>query len=656
MPAVGIDLGTTSSAVALLKGRPVVVEDVIGNRTLPSAVGWDPDLEHLVVGHVAKSNPDLYRTVLSIKRKMGSDERVQIGPHSWLPEQVSAEILKVLKKQVEEKTGEEVTEAIITVPAYFQLAQKAKTIEAGNLAGLKVQQLLEEPSAAIMAYGPQDDEKILVYDLGGGTFDVTLIDCFAGALTTKAVFGNNFLGGDDFDHRLVDHFRAVLKQKQGVTLDDKDRQAFAILKKAAENAKIEMSRMPGTRISIPRVVEVQGRPIGLEMVIKTADFDAMIRDLIQNTLTEVEKALNHARLDKSDIDTILLVGGSTYYPLVRKMVRDFFGKEPNTKVNPDLAVAMGAAASLLQEAPRVGGRHTIVVGFLPDRTPEKTVTVCGRTTPKSQVRITGGAQPSSAVADDEGEYTIEVPLKNGSNQFVVTALSPRGDRATTEPEPVQFDPKSRFQEEPPPPPAPILSRGLSISHGLTVGRHFLRDIASVIMEAQSELPCEAISEQFATAADNQRELKGLILEGDLPLATLNTQLAEISLKLPPNVPANEQVIVTFTVDENSRLTAELEVPGVHRKGQVTVNLKSPAAQVHIFQQLENLLTVVGSRIRKEERSVLDSLRASIEDLSADFRRAQDDGDAEAVGNAYDRLRASAQKLRVKMEEMQKKYR
>jgi molecular chaperone DnaK (HSP70) len=655
MAAVGIDLGTTNSAVAILKGRPVVVEDRMGTRTVPSAVGWDSDLDELVIGVDAKNSPEVYNTILSVKRKMGTVERIRVGPHNWLPEEVSAQVLKLLKKQVEDKTGEVVTEAIITVPAYFNMAQKAATLKAGELAGLKVQQLLPEPSAAVMAYGPQQDEKILVYDLGGGTFDVTIIDCFAGALTTLAVTGNNFLGGDDFDRRLMDYFKDLFKKAHGVTISEDDRRAMSLLKKAAEEAKIEMSRKSGARVAIPKVLESGGRPLGLETVVKTAEFNAMIRDLIQNTIKEVEKALELAKLDKSAITTVLMVGGSTYYPLVQDTVKQFFGKDPNRSVNPDLAVALGAAGSLIQ-GPIDERRHVVTVGFIPEKTPEESLEVRGRTTPQSRLRVTGGASPATGTADASGEYSVQVPLKRGINALVITSVSPKEEKATMEAEPVLQDAAAVRQEEPPAPPASVLSRALSISHGSSLGGgRVINDMASVIMAGQSELPCQQTNEGFCTSRDNQQEIEGLVLEGDLPIAGLNTKLAVINLKLPPNVPEGERVVVHFTIDDNATLTAELEVPSVNRRGKVVINIKSQSEQVHLYQQVEDLYTRAGGKMRPEEKAQVEQARVAVEDLAQEFNQAREGNNADAVWDAYNRLKDVARKLKEKVEGMLKKY-
>lgn len=648
MTAVGIDLGTTNSAVAIMKGRPTVVEDFTGQRWIPSAVGWDPDLEELVVGIDAKLNPDIYGTVLSVKRLMGTQERVTIGPRQWLPEEVSAEVLKVLKQQVEEKTGEKVTEAIITVPAYFQMAAMAATKRAGELAGLEVQQLLAEPSAAVMAYGPQDDEKILVYDLGGGTFDVTVLDYFAGVITNKAVFGNNSLGGDDFDQRLMNHFVEIIKRDQGVSLNlNDDPKAKSILKKHAETAKIEMSRKKGARVQIAKVMEVDGRPIGLETTVKTEEFNEMIRDLVEGTFAEVEKALEHAELSKTDIDTILLVGGSTYVPLVQTMVKDFFDREPNKSVNPDLAVALGAAASLVDTVPT--DQHVVTVGHVPETTPATEIEIEGRTTPASKISVTGGMDAVSTEADEEGHYCVAVPLNHGMNTLTVTSVSPENERASIVPEPVVHDPDAEERDAPPAPPAPRLARGLCISCNLQAGSGRDIDHAALILTPQTELPCNFSARHFSTRVDNQQELRGEIVEGDLPLPELNTKLGEINLSLPPNIPAREQVVVHFSVDESYILTAELEVPSVNRRANVEINLKSSSTRRHVFDELEDALTRNGDHIRPEERASIQQARVAVEDLSNEFREVEDNGDGDSLWGCYERLQSAVSKLRSKMQ-------
>jgi molecular chaperone DnaK (HSP70) len=660
MFAVGIDLGTTNSAVAVLKGRPVIVEDNFGNRTTASAVGWDADLEELLVGQDAKENPDMYGTVLSVKRKMGTDERIAIGPHRMLPEEVSAEILKALKQQVEEKTGEEVTDAIITVPAHFQMAATAATKRAGELAGLNVRQLLEEPSAAIMAYGPSEDEKILVYDLGGGTFDVTIVDCFAGTLKTLAVFGNNHLGGDDFDSRLVQHLIEIAKKEHGMTIAEDDPVIVPRLKKAAEQAKIVMSRKKGAKIEIPTLGP--GTTHGLSTLVKTEDFEAMIRDLVETSMGEVEKALNHAKLDKRDVNTILLVGGSTYVPLVQRSVEEFFGRKPNKEVNPDLAVSLGAAQSLVATnfGPSDDGgpeRHVVTVDNVPPETPDDSLEIEGRSSAGATIRVTGGAESVETVADDEGYYSLDVPLKAGaSNALVIVATHSDGRIAKLEAEPIVQDENAAEPKELVEPPASRLSRALSISHALPLGDgKIVSDCASSIIPPQSDMPKEVSRGGFCTSQDNQRELMCMILEGDLPLASCNARLAELRLQLPPNVPKNEPVTVIFTIDENKVLTAEIEC--MNRRGQVIVDLKSPTEQRHLFDELENLANRIGNKIRPEEKARIEQRRITLEDVAQQIRNAKDDSgtDPARLFESFERFRKESIALREEMASAQRKY-
>lgn len=658
MFAVGIDLGTTNSAVAILKGRPVIVENDQGLRTLPSAIGWDSENSELVFGVDAKSSPDIYGTTLSGKRLMGSDEKIKVGPHLWTPQQWSAEILKQLKRQVEEKTDEEVTDAVITVPAHFAMAQKQATKEAGELAGLKVQQLLEEPSAAVMAYGPREDEKILVFDLGGGTFDVTIVDCFVGTLKTLAVFGNNYLGGDDFDDRLIEHFKEHLKKESGYTVDPADLEVMANLKKAAEATKITLSRKPGDRVSVPMLSKKD--KVGLELLIKREAFNSMIKDLVDSSLKEVEKALEYARLDKTDIDTVLLVGGSTYVPLVQERVAAFFNKPPNKTINPDLAVAIGAAASLVLDnftTEEAAARHVVTVDAIPEATPEENYELEGRTSPNATVKVTGGAQAVETTADEEGYYSVPVPLKQGMNAFSITSIHPDGRRVELEPEPLIFDENAEVQEAPSPPAPSRLGRPLSISYSISYGNgpgDVISDCTAVIVPGQTDLPKEVcIDNRFSTAMDNQSELMTLVLEGDLPVGMYNCKLSELRLSLPPNVPAGEQVIVRFTVDENAIIQAELECMG--RTRQVVINLTATNESPHLLTELEQLFTKIGGKLRPEERAELEQSRIEIEDLAEQGRHLLNGQEFDQIKASMSRFQQAAGKLKGRIDALRRQY-
>ncbi|GAB4464546.1 MAG: molecular chaperone DnaK [Armatimonadaceae bacterium] len=343
---VGIDLGTTNSVVAVMEGgEPVVIANSEGARTTPSVVGFSKTGERLV-GAPAKRqavvNPD--RTIISIKREMGTDHRTTVDGTDYSPEQISAMILQKLKTDAEAYLGEPVTEAVITVPAYFNDAQRTATKNAGEIAGLKVLRIINEPTAAALAYGldRKENETILVYDLGGGTFDVTILEIGDGVFEVKSTSGDTHLGGDDFDQRLMDHIADEFKKESGIDLR-KDKQAMQRLKEAAEKAKIELSSVVSTNVNLPFITADQDGPKHLDINISRAKFEDLTKDLVQRTTESVNQAINDAGLKASDIDEVILVGGSTRIPAIQELVRKMTGKEPNRSVNPDEVVAVGAA-------------------------------------------------------------------------------------------------------------------------------------------------------------------------------------------------------------------------------------------------------------------------------------------------------------------------
>jgi molecular chaperone DnaK len=342
---IGIDLGTTNSCVCVYEGGEAkVIANAEGGRTTPSVVAFKNG--EMLVGskakHQAVINPE---TISSIKRLMGTNEKVKANGKSYSPEEVSAMILGDLKKTAESYLGEDVKEAVITVPAYFNDAQRQATKNAGKIAGLDVKRIINEPTAAALAYGldKQDkNEKILVYDLGGGTFDVSILELGDGVFEVLSTSGNNHLGGDDFDNKLVDYIIESINKEEKVDLS-KDKMAMQRIKEAAEQAKKDLSSMTSTQISLPFIAQVDGAPVNFEMDITRAKFEELTRDLIDSTLEPVRKALKDAKLTKKDIDKVLLVGGSTRIPRVQELIKDELGKEPSKGVNPDEVVAMGAA-------------------------------------------------------------------------------------------------------------------------------------------------------------------------------------------------------------------------------------------------------------------------------------------------------------------------
>ena len=344
---IGIDLGTTNSCVAVIEGgEPVVIPNAEGARTTPSVVAFGKTGERLV-GQVAKrqaiTNPD--RTVSSIKRQMGSDYKVKIDDKKYTPQEISAMILQKLKTDAEAYLGEKVTEAVITVPAYFTDSQRQATKDAGKIAGLEVKRIINEPTAAALAYGidKENDQKVMVYDLGGGTFDVSIIEMGDGVQEVLATAGNNRLGGDDFDQRVIDWIADEFKKSEGVDLRG-DKMAMQRLKEAAEKAKIELSNVTTSTINLPFIgLKSDGTPLNLEMTLTRAKFNELTADLVEATMGSVRQAISDSGLKTSDLHKILMVGGSSRIPAVQEAVKKYTGVEPFKGINPDECVAIGAA-------------------------------------------------------------------------------------------------------------------------------------------------------------------------------------------------------------------------------------------------------------------------------------------------------------------------
>ena len=344
---IGIDLGTTNSCVAVMEGgEPVVIPNPEGNRTTPSVVAFSKNGERLV-GQIAKrqavTNPD--HTVISIKRDMGTNKKIKIEGDEFTPQEISAMILQKLKSDAENYLGQKVTEAVITVPAYFSDSQRQATKDAGKIAGLNVLRIINEPTAAALAYGmdkEDTDQKIMVYDLGGGTFDVSILDIGDGVFEVLATSGNNRLGGDDFDERIMKYLVEEFKKEQGIDLST-DKMAMQRLKEAAEKAKIELSGVGQTNINLPFITADATGPKHLDVTLTRAKFEELIRDLIDATTGPVNQALKDAGLTADKIDQVLLVGGSTRVPAVQEAVKRITNKEPNKGINPDECVAIGAA-------------------------------------------------------------------------------------------------------------------------------------------------------------------------------------------------------------------------------------------------------------------------------------------------------------------------
>ncbi len=414
---IGIDLGTTNSCVAVMEGgEAVVIPNAEGNRTTPSIVGIAKNGERLI-GDVAKrqavTNPD--RTVMSIKRHMGTSHKVTIDDKNYTPPEISAMILQKLKADAEAYLGETVTQAVITVPAYFNDSQRQATKDAGKIAGLDVLRIVNEPTAAALAYGldKEGDHTILVFDLGGGTFDVSILELGDGVFEVKATSGNNHLGGDDFDDRIISYLAETFKKENGIDLRN-DRMALQRLKDAAEKAKKELSGVMSTSISLPFITADATGPKHLEMTLTRAKFDELTHDLVESTLGPTRQALSDAGLSVNDIDKVILVGGSTRIPAVVEAIRKLTGKDPSKGVNPDEVVALGAAI----QAGVLTGDVTGVV--LLDVTPlslgiETLGGVMTRLIDRNTTIPTSKKQVFSTAADNQ--TSVEIHVLQGEREF-----------------------------------------------------------------------------------------------------------------------------------------------------------------------------------------------------------------------------------------------
>ena len=413
---IGIDLGTTNSCVAVMEGgQPTVIANTEGSRTTPSVVAFTKTGERLV-GEPAKRQAvtNAEKTISSIKREMGTDYRVTIDDKKYSPQEISAMILQKLKKDAEGYLGESVTEAVITVPAYFNDAQRQATKDAGKIAGLDVKRIINEPTAAALAYGldNEKEQKIMVYDLGGGTFDVSIIEIGDGVIEVLATAGNNRLGGDDFDQRITDYMLSEFKRTEGVDLSN-DKMALQRLKEAAEKAKKELSSATTTNINLPFITATAEGPKHFDMNLTRAKFDELTHDLVEKTAEPVRRALSDAGLTASDLGQVLLVGGSTRIPAVQDKVRQLTGKEPSKALNPDECVALGASIQGGKLSGEAGAGDILLLDVTPLSLSIETMG--GIATRLIERNTTKKSQIFSTAADNQ--TAVDINVLQGERQF-----------------------------------------------------------------------------------------------------------------------------------------------------------------------------------------------------------------------------------------------
>ena len=640
---IGIDLGTTNSVLAHLRGGPEVI-NINGRPTLPSVVALDGG--SFLVGSSAKNLAAVSdEVIVSPKRKMGTDHQYALGGRNYTPVNISAMILQEIKKHAEAFLGEKVDTAVITIPAYFNQQQVMDTKKAAEEAGLKVGKLLAEPVAASATYGTGGEETILVFDLGGGTLDCTVVDTFDAMIL--GLSGDNWLGGDDFDNRIVDRMVKHLKEESGIDISS-DAKARARMKQKAEVAKINLSETSSTIVEF--MGKLGGKLCQVEFRLTRDEYNKMIDDLVARAIEKADEAIKQAGMTKKDIDVVLLVGGSTMTPYVQERLAAHFGKPPSKRVDPMLAVGLGAAICT-RDVPWDDKTHRVILRTRAEVWPDDIYTIKGRTTAGSAIEVVGAREPAQAKAADKGDFSCEIKLnQNAINDLVVQATSPKGEAAKAV-QRIRHDASAGKEaaQEPAPPPVIQATTPRSFLIGLS------EDNIAPLLKAGANLPASGESHDFFVKANNMPFTlviplyEGHMPDHEIPFGPFNTHMGTLNIQCPPTA-TSTPLVVAFEVDESRIVTFRCwfkDDPSV--SGTITISPKSISRDSwHLLERVDTSLNTAGERIRPDERAKINHKRQALIDLCEQYA-------ANESPDLRTRIIRAGEELKNEIAALEKKY-
>lgn len=621
MADIGIDLGTTNSVLAYLRGGAEVI-DIRGKQLLPSAVALDEG--EWIIGYGAKSLaasiPE--NVVISPKRAMGTDKKYSLNGKTYTPVDISAMILAEIKKHAEQFLNEPVDSAIVTIPAHFNHQQVEDTKKAAEQAGLKVARLLQEPIAAAATYGTNSDDRILVFDMGGGTLDCTVVDLFDNQIV--GLDGDNWLGGDDFDNRIIDRMCEELK-KQGLDAFQ-DPVLRLKMKVLAEQNKINLSENPSTQIEFMHLAN--GKTYAISFRLTRKEYNAMIDDLVTRAIDKAKQAVARAGLEVDDIDVVLLVGGSCLTPYVQERLEQEFGKKPSSSVNPMLAVALGAAKCTRDLAVDLHDGIFLKLRSSAEIWSEPSYPLKGRTIAGAKVSITGGATPADGIAGTDGSFEISVPLKQNSvNDLTVEATAPDGQSKSVVYR-IRHDAQAVDAIEPVQKPGikPLLPHNILLgTNSEEVGGSAGDFLAAKIVEANKSLPTVGQSDQFGCKANSMPFMLQIpVYEGhdadhEIPVGEFNSFLGMLIVNCPPT-PQPTPLEISFEIDDSRNISLRCwfkHDPSVSNGIKIN-NQALSRDKMHLIARTETAVNQAGSRIRPDEKARINRKKQTLIDMSTQF--------------------------------------